>query len=368
MPSTTILTPEMLALSVTYPVAAMTGLRGVCRVDQHQRHAELDRFVAQELAQLVKGPTVRATALCFVSRLGIGPFPDTAQIFYGNTPPQRFSGLDDAIADGVIDVGLDSCFSAPKPCLQFSDSTPSTASAFGGPVLQSGSQAGEPVSKLTQLLSTVLLSRAGMGNISTAKVYSNAAIRFRWLAPVGTTGVGRFRFDLNLKVIGAVFAFYQSGRSWFLPFEQMSLVVADGKRDMLSASQQSQAGGPLLLIKRKDAGVVVNACRRKILDQLVFQLGSLAVGTDTGNRSDSEVGRQAKGCPALVVDKLLHACLIGQRIRCSQVNPGAGIRKSLKGGINLVDLLSRWVELAGYGQHLGHDLIISHPPRIEYAI
>gem|GEM_PF-3163350 len=357
MPTTTAHTLETLPLSLTNPVAAMARLRGVGRSYQHQRDTSPNRFVGEELPELEEGPTVRTSPLSLVPGLLIGAFTNASQVLKGNAHALSFGLLDKSKTNRVVDVCLESPFSATEPFLKLT-TTPSSAScAFCGSVLQSRTGTGIAVTDLLQLLSIKVLSSRCVGNVSSAQVNPQTISWGQWF--------GRFRFDLNLNMVSAIIALNQGCRSWFQAFQQVSLIVADRQRALLPAIQHRQANTPIFCSKSKDPSIVVNACWIETFRQCLFDSGCLAVGANTGNRSNGQIRRQPEQSPNRVVDDLLNCRPIRHLRRSFKIDPSASIRKSLECCINFLHLFGRGVELTGYRQHLVHAHIITHPQRIN---
>lgn len=332
------------------PVARLTS---VSRIDQHQRHTGTHTLVSQELAELVERPTVRASTFYLVSWLLIGAFPNACQVFDSNTEVARFGLPDKSATDGVVDVGLEASFSASQPLLKLSRPTTSTSCAFTSFVLKLRPLFGTLVSQLHQLLSTETLSIRCVCNICTAKVNTQTLIN--------RVRRRRCGLDLNLDMVGAIFALRKRCRSWLLSLKQVSLVVANRKRNMFAAIQKRQANSPILFDQGKDPRIVINACGRETFNQSVFKFGSLAVSANPSNRSNRQVRRKSKQSPHGVVDKFLHCSRMGHPLWRFQICPSASVCKCFKRCINPLGLFSRGVEFARYSQDLDHRSIVPHP-------
>jgi hypothetical protein len=346
-------TLKLLTLSLTNAVAAVAGLTCVGWIYQHQGNTRTHTFVSQELAQLVERPTVGTSAFCLASWLLVRAFSNACQLFDSNTPAIGFGLFDESVTNGVIDVGLEPSFPARQPLLKLPHPSASTSCAFRSFVLKLRSLFGALVSEICQLLSTELFSLGSVCNIRAAKIYSQTFSHFFQLRRCG--------LDLNIDVVGAIFALGKRGRSWFRFRKQVPLVVANRHRDLFASIQQDQPNNPFFGIEAKDLGIIINTCGCKTLNRSALHLGCLTVGTDTGNGTNRQIGRKAKECAAVIVNKRLHRCLIRQLLRRAGVNPSAGIRKCFECCVNLQGLFSRWVKLARYRQYLLHSCIIIHP-------
>jgi hypothetical protein len=334
---TTTPTLKRLSTSVGLPLdrvdalALMAGLTRVGRIDQHQRNTRTHTFVGQELTQLVERPTVGVSTFCLTSWLLIRALSNARQLFDSNAPAIGFCLFDKSVTNSVVDVGLESSFSARQPFLKLPHPTASTSRAFTGFVLKLRSLLGALVSQLGQLLSTEAFSLGSVCNICTAKVYPQTIGRFfrigiRWLA-----------FDLNLDVVGAIVSLYQRGRSWFLAFKQILLVLTNRQSNTFdSATQQRYIHCPIRLIHFEDLVVQGQACGLEGFDRLLILLGRFAIARNPGDGLASQVGRQAEQDTRRVVNFPMNFDSARDFWIDSGIHPIAGIGKCLKCRINLL--------------------------------
>lgn len=251
-------------------------------------------------------------------RLGSGPLP-----LVRRRPRRR----------GAPPIGLETLLSTRQPLLKLPHPAASTSCAFRGFVLKLRSGPGITVSNLLQLLSTEFFSLRSVCNICTTKIHTQTVgrlFRFGWL-----------RFDLNVDVIGAIFALHQRCRSWLLSLKQVPLVVANRHHDVLAASNKRDAHSPLLLDQDKNSCIVLDACGRKDFDKSAFQLGGLAVGANPTECLLGEVCRKAKQGTGFVVKAGLHTQSITALGWNLLIDPGASICERLECCINLLGLFSR---------------------------
>ena len=78
---------------------AMTGFRGIGRIDQYQQHPGILGFVGDKLPELIEGPTVLGVALRLAAFRAL---PDARQVFHRNLPLAGACRLDDPPADDVV--------------------------------------------------------------------------------------------------------------------------------------------------------------------------------------------------------------------------------------------------------------------------
>jgi len=139
--------------------AFMAGLGCVSWVNKNQIHAKLYCFVSKELTQLIKRPTITPAPLCFRAWLFISAFSDARQIFQSYSLVCTLGVLDQAIADSMVYLCLESALTPTQPLQKLPTSTPTTSCAFGRFLLQRSSHARIFIPNLSYFSSTELLSR-----------------------------------------------------------------------------------------------------------------------------------------------------------------------------------------------------------------
>ena len=92
--------------------AAMTGLTGVGRIDQNDRHASGQRLVGNELPQLIERPAFLAIAALLAAP---GALANAGQVFEGNGSPGPQGKIHDAAAGDMVDVDGMFPFAARQP-------------------------------------------------------------------------------------------------------------------------------------------------------------------------------------------------------------------------------------------------------------
>lgn len=111
----------------------------------------------------------------------------------------------------------------------------------------------EPIADLCYPFSIPFISFRRYRNISTTKINPNHLVRlYRFRS---------FVFQLNVQIKLAVSMLAKLSASRLPVFELASLITAKGQGDMLSPSNQGQAGTPILLPEGKDSRVIVSASR-----------------------------------------------------------------------------------------------------------
>lgn len=141
--------------------ALVTGLGRIARIDGDNFHASTQGFVPDEQPQLMECPTITASAFCFVSRLLVGAFPNSRQIFQSNTGSNTFCGFNDASRNIVIDPTLETTLTTRQPLQQLTASPSRTACALTGFVLELGSQVGKVIVRLRSYAGLAFLPTLG---------------------------------------------------------------------------------------------------------------------------------------------------------------------------------------------------------------
>jgi len=137
-------------------------------------------------------------------------------------------------------------------------------------------------------------------------------------------------------------------------FELAHLVVAQLHCDTLTPTDQGQADCPVSFPKREDAGIVIGKCRLEPFDGLAFELCSFSIGSNSCTSPDCQVSRKTKLFSEVLVDQGLKGWLVGYLGWNRLVGVVAGIRKRLKGCINLGNLFRGGLKLASQCKSLFH--------------
>ena len=87
--------------------ANRTGARSIARVNQFYNNPRQLRFVFDKSTQLSERPRVVLSPLAMPNRDSV---TDTAQIFQSDTPASVFSLCNNALCNGVIDIGSKASF------------------------------------------------------------------------------------------------------------------------------------------------------------------------------------------------------------------------------------------------------------------
>jgi len=203
---------------------AVAHLACVRRVHQHQGDARAYTLVGQEQAQLMEGPAVRPSPFRLGPRLPRGPLADARQIFQGDRPPRRDSPIDDALADGVIDLRLKAMFAPRQPCQSLPPASAAAPCAFRDVALDHPACACVAIPDRRHLLPAERVAVAGHGDSGPAQVNANYA--------VGVNG-GRIGVDgadheppASLAVAHQIGLFERGG-----PFQPLPLYAADVQFD-----------------------------------------------------------------------------------------------------------------------------------------
>jgi hypothetical protein len=89
MPST-VRTAKLLIRPKANVQALMTGLARISGIHLNDRNTLSDSLVLKEMTELVKSPTIRATALSLIASGTVGSFSDSGQVLNGyNTTALR---------------------------------------------------------------------------------------------------------------------------------------------------------------------------------------------------------------------------------------------------------------------------------------
>jgi hypothetical protein len=282
--------------------AVMARLASVYWVNKNQFYRELNALIDQELAQLVKAPTVAPAPFSLSSGQLVCPFPNPGQVFKGYDLVIGFSFFNQLVADCMVLMRLKAFFLAGQPFQQFSATSARTARAFRCFLLEFGSQIAVMVTNFSCFLSAISIVLRGNANVCPAQIYAQNLICF-----LGLVGV---RLKLNIQVITTVLSLCQCCRFGLLSFQQAKLVIANMKRESLSSIHQSQTNCPVLFSKTERPRVVSCASWSKASYGFSVLFSCLSVATNTPNSVNSQLCGQTKPSSNIVITKRLNSYFI----------------------------------------------------------
>jgi hypothetical protein len=312
----------------------MAGFRGIGRVYQYDCDSSILGLIGDELPKLVEGPRGMPIPLHFAD---MGPLSDPGQIFQSNVLLADACGLDNASTDAVVDR-------VHMPSLPSREAFQGALGAFRPFGLERAADFGvvgtEPFD-----FGRVVWHAVGIDR-HTAPPEINAQ---------GTSGLlwpGALALDLHVYEERAIPALHEGRTGGRLAFEPSLLPGAKHRLQALSAGKQGQAEGPVPFPETEDALIVVD--RGRIEGRMGFRL-DLEGGTDTGNGTNRQIGRQAEALPHLAVACVLDLHLVGRVDLPDHVgNVVAGIRKGTQGRVQFGALHGSGEKLAGYGSYRFH--------------
>ncbi len=314
--------------------ATMASLTGVSRIDEYDRHASGQRFVGDELPQLVERPTFLAIAVLLAA---LGPLANASQFLKCDCPSGPQSEVHETAADDVVDMGGVFPFAAGQP---FQEATrllrafPLNGSPDFGVVFA------EPV----YLLSFVDIAIRIDSHASPSQIDAKDFPRLHWF--------GRNAFDLNVQEVASITALDEHGTGGRLPLERCLLSFAELGFQTLPRVEQGQGEGPIPFAEGEDALVVINTGRGERRVHLLFDFEG---GADAGNSADGQVGRQAELFAERSVGFLLHLDLVGRVDTSGNFGDAiASMGEDLQGGVDFRRLFGRGIELADDGSDSFH--------------
>lgn len=319
--------------------AVVASLASVGRINGYQLDTRLQAFVFQKLTQLIERPTIGSPTLGLVSGLLVGSIADARQIFDGDSRISFHRPSDNCCTNCMVLPGLKSTFFAGQP---FQEAF-SSLRAFP---LRRRPSPGEPISNIFGLFTAPLFPFRSHRDISASKINANHL--------AGFLGGWRDVFDLNVDVVLPVPVLTELSGSWLGASQLTNLVIADLQAKPFTPIYCGQTNCPVLLPKRKDSGVIVDAGGLKGFDLPLFLLSSLAVSPNPGASPNSQIGRQAKTTTQLMINLRLNSRLAGYFGLNRLIGVVATIRKRLKRRLKFRALFRRRLELADYSQDLFH--------------
>jgi hypothetical protein len=340
-------TGKAFAVSVTDMQADVAHLRRVGRGHEMHHDTSILRLIRHEGTQLVERPTVTAAAFHFCARLLVGTRPDTGQILQRYRPRGCQRVGNQVLANLMVGVALKPCFTPRQPYQKLSASAPGTSGVFRGFLLQRGTQPTIAITHRRQVLPTPVLVIAGMGDVGPSQVDAQDI--------VGLCGGRSSVLDLDMQEEGAIAALDQRGTGGDVLFHPALLSLTQRRFKACAGVQERQTKGPIPCPKAEDALIVVN--RGGLKRRVRFAL-DLERRTDTGNGTNSQIGRQPKAVPDFLITGMLDLYLVaGMEAPCDLGNVVAGVRKGRQRCVKFGALLGGWRQFAGdrvYRVHRGH--------------
>jgi hypothetical protein len=328
--------------------AFVAHLGGVARINHHHFDSSPNRFVGQENSQLIKCPTIGASAFGLRPRLLIGSFSDSGQIFQSNARRTRFCLGHNGFADDMILIRLITSLSARQSFQDLTASTPCRSSTFRGFALERCSGSSKSVSSRLDIFTTPTITIAGNGNVRTPQIDTDYS---DWFGNVWRGGL-----NLDVDVVVTISMSTELSRCWFLAVKINSLIFSNIQRNAMTTIHQRQADNVVLLPEVKNSSIVIDASRVKRLYRLLFSFSGFPIGSDSSANTNSQVSTQPKHGSQVLIDQILNgyrACGLGLDCLVSIV---ATISKSLQCCLDLGDVFRSWTKFANDGKYLFHAL------------
>lgn len=340
----------MFPVTRTASATNMAGLARIGWVYQNERNTSLKGLIAQELSELIEGPTVNPSALVLPNFL-VNILSDARKIFQSYLGRDLLSSGYNGFADFMVNLSLISALLSRQPFLKLSTSSSRTSSAFGSFLLENRSHRSIMVLDPLNGLAAKLLAFRSYGDVSNSKIDAKNLI-----------GLDRLRcFALGLDVDVILRAFFAE-RCTCGPrtSEPVSLEVSENQLNSLSGSEKGKTDRFILLSECKDPSIIVDAGRLKALDgRVVFQSG-LTVGSNTVDCSDGKIGRETELRPDVPVNHVVNYHAVSKVLRHVLIDPVTSICERLQGILHLRYLLRRWGQLAYCSQNKFSHLRGSH--------
>lgn len=314
--------------------ANMARLAGVGRIDEYDRHANGQRFVGDELPQLVERPAFLMVAILLSA---LAALTNAGQVFQGNRSAGFPSKVYQPSADDVVDVGGVFPFAAGQP---FQEAT-RLLRAFA---LNGSPDFGVVFAEPVYLLSFVDIAVRIDSHAPPSQIDAKDFLRLHWF--------GRNAFDLNVQEVASITALDEHCTGGKLALERCLLSFAELGFQTLPRVEQGQGEGPIPFAEGEDALVVINTGRGERRVHLLFDFEG---GADTGDSADGQVGRQAELFAERSVGFLLHLDLVGRVDTSGNFgNVIASMGENLQGGVDFHRLFGRGIELADDGSDSLH--------------
>ena len=315
-------------------VAQMTGLRGIGRLNEHQRHACGLRLVGHKLPQLEEAPAGVAVSLWLANPR---PLPDARQIFQGNLTPCGLRLLDKLFTDRMVDRSHMALLASRQP---FQKSF-GFFRAFG---LERTPDLGIVGTHAVHFGGFVGLCIGIDRHTPSAKINAERA---RWcLRERGQA------FELDVQEERPITSLDQRGTRGRVALEPAFLIVAKHRLKALSTVQERQRERPVPFPKAEDTLIIVDGGRSKGRMGLAFDL---QCRTHPSDSAYGQIRRQPKPRPDIDVARMLERHLVrGVLQPCHVRNEVAGVGKSLKRCVDLSALLWGGRQFTGqcaYGLH-----------------
>jgi len=335
--------PVRLSLFGVDVQAIMASLRRVSWIDQYQPHPCDQGFVHGKLAQLVESPTVVPSALSFPD---LGSIANPSQILKRNGCINALRFIDQLTADCVVNVCLESSFSAGEPFKELFRSP-------GAFALNRRSDVLKMVSRFANLFARPAQTCTGMGNISLPHIntqYSGCLIG--WLSR---------NLYLYLDVVGTIAALAQYSTGGGLPSQQRQLIVPNRKRNFNPTIQKRHTHNLLNFVVPERPYVQGHRSGPKFVDLLL----SCNRTHHTTNSLANMVCLQACFGSDIVVSGMVQlGCVLNLLSLRNLQYLIAPVSKALQGFVNFLTHLYRDLKLAGHRYYLTHGHSITHPSTI----
>jgi len=329
--------------------AAMAGLTGVGRRNQHHRHSSNRSFVTHKDTQLVERPVIGSTALSLAARFLIQTFSDTRQVLKSQGSTNSFGIPDQCLADGVVQPCLVAPFSPREPSQQL----PRAASAFG---LNISTYTTEPISDSLDVLATPRASMTGSGDIPPTQIHPNDS---------GSLACeGSIQLNRNVDVVLALPGLGQSCTGGSLPPQQCDLVAANLELEPNPSPHQGHAHNLVGFSVLKSTRIQTQASGAKPVD-LFHRLG---IADYPANRLTDVISLQTCSGPHWLINPVMQLGGVPAFFTFGGIeNLVTSVSESLQSAVNVLTQLYRDYQLATYRDGLAHAVTLTHPDFDQYT-
>ncbi len=330
---------------MTTGTAAVAGLRCVCWINQHDRHASVLRFISDVLSELVERPTVVLGALGLADPR---PLPDAGQIFESNLPVTGRCRLDELLADSVVNR-------AHMPSLPARQAFQGASGALRPFGLKRAADFTVVAAELLDR-SPFIDGRIGIDrDTMPAQIDTQRACAGLW-----TRG---HAVKLDMQEERSIAALDQCRAGRRAACQSAFLVVAKDRLQALPTVKQGQTEGPIPFPEAEDALIVVNRCGRKRRMGFGFDFQDRA---HPRNRPDGQVGRESEAGTDLVVAGVLDLDLVARMDVAGDVrNDVAAVGKGTERRVKVGALLGSRHQFTSKGPYGFHTHIITYKGRLK---
>lgn len=314
---------KLLTCSLSALTADVTGFRSVGRVNQNNGNAFSFSLVFDHGAKLIESPRVMQSFLS-LSQFLVCSLPDIRQVFQGNSRIAGDSLVNYLTTYPVVHAFLIPCLTSLEPCRE--SSTPSSGGSRPAACfhLHGASNICSMQAIGLHFVTRKSCSVREYGDICDTHINADNAGRFK------VNGVVIFNHDID-KVVLSLFA--ERGASRGFTVQGLPLIVSYVQNKPMATINQGEAGNPVLLFQRENAGIIVYAGGSK---DAVAGFNLHQSGRYSGNAANSEVGGQTKSLPYVFIAETMQFKLSPDLIFPTAVgDPVAGFGKGFQCCVNI---------------------------------